>query len=322
MRVCVMVFGASALAAFACSAPFSGTDGQPANSSGAAGETDNGGRTGSGGSKQSASGGDDSGGVAAQTSDGGASDPDSGGSNVGGTGVAGRGGVAGASGSGGSGGNAPVCKPPAGPQGESLCGPGPWPAGDGAHFLIDNLEDGDAKITKVDNREGLWAFVTDGTGTTVPSDPSTLAPSPGGAEQSAVSLHVNGQGFSKWGAALVLPFRGVCPYDASAYGGIEFWAKGSGQLWVELRDERLTPVAFGGVCVEESDMQCCGDYPAKLLVLSAQWQKFSYGWSELEQPGSGYRAELDPAALVALSLNPHAADFELWIDNVAFLPPK
>lgn len=252
-------------------------------------------------------------GGAGEEAQGGASTMVGGTSNGGGT-------VGGSSGSGGSGGTMPVeCRPDAIPTVANECGKAPWPAGDGAHFLIENFEDKNTTLELLDDREGAWAFVTDGTGTTLPDNPASLLTATGGADGTASSLRVKGQGFSLWGAVLILPFRGVCPYDASAYGGIEFWAKGSGKLAAELRDEATTAAEFGGVCVNETDVQCCEDYHAKLITLSPDWQKFSFKWTALQQAGTGYEVPFDPSKLVGLSLNSSGADFDLWIDQVAFI---
>jgi hypothetical protein len=60
----------------------------------------------------------------------------------------------------------------------------------------------------------------------------------------------------------------------------------------------------------------------KEINITSTWADYSIAWSELIT-GWGNPIALDPKSIVALDIAPSAAsaiDFDIWIDNVQFVP--
>ena len=111
----------------------------------------------------------------------------------------------------------------------------PFPAGVAANTTIDTFEDGltTFKPATVMTAAGYWDWSNDGTGTVTPTSTTTLVmgiETPGAAG-SMKSLHVSGAMHTGWGAAVAAELNNGCPFDASAYGGVTFWAKGTSSVF-------------------------------------------------------------------------------------------
>src|SRR5450432_71682 len=105
----------------------------------------------------------------------------------------------------------------------------PFPQGDGTTDAIVNADDGKATFTtaSVAKAVGRWDFSHDTSMGMV--TPAIQSPTPvaGGANGTADAMHVTGTNLTGWGAALAALVAGGCPFDASKYGGISFYAKGT-----------------------------------------------------------------------------------------------
>ncbi len=181
--------------------------------------------------------------------------------------------------------------------------------GSGHAPLIDDFEDGNGAVSKRDGRSGFWQLVTDrnekGPG------PFTIEPSKSG---NGFAMHWTGPEFREWGSSLEYSFPTYC-YDASAYRGLGFRAKGPGRVYVSAREVSVVPEDLHGACKTD-----CFNSHVKLVVLSDKWQRFDVTWSELQQRGYG-RPELDPTRLHSLQflVRPEDSPFDVWIDDVEFL---
>jgi hypothetical protein len=181
--------------------------------------------------------------------------------------------------------------------------------GSGEAPLIDDFEDGDGAVSVRDRRSGFWQLVTDrnekGPG------PFTIEPSKSGH---GFAMHWTGPEFREWGSSLEYPFPTHC-YDASAYRGLTFRAKGPGRVYVSAREVSVVPEHLQGTCKAD-----CFNSHLKLVVLSDKWQRFEVPWSELQQRGYG-RPEVDVTSLHSLQflVRPEDSPFDVWIDDVAFL---
>jgi hypothetical protein len=105
-------------------------------------------------------------------------------------------------------------------------------------------------------------------------------------------------------------------YDASAYAGLRFWARGRGSFNVVAKMTQVAPEEFGGSCSHR-----CDDSHRATVSLSNHWQERRVTWAELEQKGTGQVVPFDPRSLLSLefSVTPDQTPFDFWIDDVRFL---
>lgn len=200
--------------------------------------------------------------------------------------------------------------------------------------VISDFESGKGDLENVSGRAGGWYAYNDGTATgmqTPAPSPSASAPPSLLPEErcgSTYAMHTSGSGFATWGAGLgtnlAAPYdaatmtSGKGSYDASGYRGIEFFAKvgggGATALRVNFPTEDTDP--FFKVCATGK----CDDHFGKYIQLTTAWQKVTIDFADIRQQDFGqmfpkFRAE----ALVALQFQEkEGANFDLWIDDVAF----
>jgi hypothetical protein len=199
----------------------------------------------------------------------------------------------------------------------------------GAEHLIDDLEDGDDAILDEGGRKGGWYTFNDMTAGTQEPPESGFVPSEGGAGGSAYAAATRGGGFTEWGAGMGFDLnnpeavgetgaRG--PYDASAYRGIAFQARGNALVRLGLETTGVTPVDRGGTCEPGSmEGQECEDVHGTGLALTAEWQEFQISFSDLRQGGWGQRVELALTDVTSvLFMVAQDVDFEIAIDDVRF----
>jgi hypothetical protein len=194
--------------------------------------------------------------------------------------------------------------------------------------LVDDFEDGDAKIFKAFQREGWWFVATDNTeGSKVSPSGNNFAPEklpPGqGAKSNLFAAHFTAQGQTQWGASLGTSFRWVnegirCPFNASHFAGLKFRAKGPGVIRVWFGIPETIPPENGGTCSKG-----CYDAHTSIVMLSDRWDDYFVRWDRLQQNGFGTEAHFDPSRLLgvtfAVSTKELPADF--WIDDLELVPP-
>ncbi len=191
--------------------------------------------------------------------------------------------------------------------------------------LLDDFEDGDSAIFDVAGRAGHWGTYNDGTGTQSPAPGSAVTPEAGGANSTAYAVHTSGSGFSEWGGGLTVDLNNSgtrAAYDASAYGGITFYARGSGNMRVELVTTAIAEPADGGNCAAD-----CYDSHGKAITISADWEQHTIFFSEVDQEGWGAAADFDPSQILGINFKmtkpdeATPADFDVWLDELMFLDP-
>jgi hypothetical protein len=192
-----------------------------------------------------------------------------------------------------------------------LVGPPSAPVAD----LLDGFEDCDLGLPANGGRAGGW-YAYSSAGVTL--TPSPLATTAGGAPAGAAcALRVQGTvtgGGSAYAGFGVTP-RTPPPYDASVYGGLALWAKGTGTVRLELVTDATLPTDGGGTCASG-----CWDHYGFRIPLAPQWTRYVLPWHHFTQSGWGTAVALDPTKLrnlqVALG---GGATYDVWIDEVAFL---
>jgi hypothetical protein len=194
-------------------------------------------------------------------------------------------------------------------------------------LLIDDMETGSGHVQDPQGcRNGYWFTYNDGGGTQTPAMTATFAPiatMPARAG-SLYAAHTNGMGFPVYagvGVSLNNPnntIRGT--YDASAYSGVSFWARGSGQIAFEIPNKDTDP--NGQICAT-ADRGLCNDHFATVppIALNAAWTFYSIPFSSLRQQGYGYvpPGGFDRRTIYALEWQVSgAAAFDIWIDDLSF----
>jgi hypothetical protein len=187
--------------------------------------------------------------------------------------------------------------------------------------LLDDWEEKDSRVAPFDGRAGSWATYDDGTGKQTPPDKSPLFPArlPAARGASSQALHMFGGKFKDWGVTFGAELANAACYDASAYAGIEFWAKGGGVLKVGLQMIDVQDEKYGGFCKSEPD---CYNTHRKLVRLSKSFQHYTVRWEELAQLyAAGPPLAFDPKRVrfLEFGIGPESTPFDVWIDDVAFV---
>jgi hypothetical protein len=189
---------------------------------------------------------------------------------------------------------------------------------DPARQLIDDFEHDGLSLPKLGSRTGFWVIGKEDTDAR--ADAKNLNQCSGRGRRAA---HFFGSGFSSWGVnwtALLLqqPGGDAVPYDATAYGGISFWAAVSADAAAPFSlpvGVTTMDVAWnGGICKK------CMDYYRAQVSVGHEWRRFALRFSDLKQAGTGDAIiPLRRDQLVGVIFWPDR-DFDLWIDDVRFEP--
>ncbi len=196
-------------------------------------------------------------------------------------------------------------------------------------LLIDDFEDGDGTSFPVLGGQGLWFVVNDGSGLQFPAPctlPSLLSEPERGSRR---AMRTYGQGFisQPGGYSLIgLSVRSGAPacdqsIDASAFDGVEFWARGSGTVRFFIGTVATHPLIDAGSCPAN-----CYDAHGNSVTLGATWQRYRMRFDQLLQEGWGYPAGFDRSKILGLHWSAKVAPFDptpsacfdFWIDDVAF----
>jgi len=185
--------------------------------------------------------------------------------------------------------------------------------------LVDDFEDGDTQLSKVEGRDGYWFTSHDDKGSTIGPTPLTMAGE--GAGAAGKSLHVAGVTSGApgaWGALWGASFVGQGAYDASKHTGMSFKAKVAGSSTKKVRfklgDVNTHP--DGGVCKD------CWNHFGKDLTLTTDWKEYVVTFAEMTQEaGWGQRfPNITPSKLISVnwSVGP-GVPYDVWIDDLQFV---
>jgi hypothetical protein len=187
--------------------------------------------------------------------------------------------------------------------------------------MIDNLDDNDARIMMANGRQGPWHSFNDSNGgNQQPPIGTGFLPASGGVNNSPYAVHTTGSGYQFGGVGFDLNNSTTTPesaqsmaYNASAYNGITFWAKGSGTLRVEFAQRSFVPTDRGGSCTGS----CWNVYGANTPTLTSSWQQITISFSSLQREQGGTSPAFTPGELMGVSFKA-GSSFDFWIDEVAF----
>jgi hypothetical protein len=191
--------------------------------------------------------------------------------------------------------------------------------------LIDDFEDGNARIFKAFERDGFWFSASDKTeGSSISPQPFApeLLPAAESTKENRYAVHLAASGEKNWGvvwgAQLQWTHEGLrCPLNASSYAGVKLRAKGPGKIRVSLAVPEVQPKDGGGTCKDR-----CYDSHGKIVLLSDAWDTYEIRWEKLQQGGWGTEARFTPERLVNLALNVpvDALPIDIWVDDVELIP--
>jgi hypothetical protein len=185
--------------------------------------------------------------------------------------------------------------------------------------LLDDWEENDSRVAPLDGRAGNWSTYDDGTGKQTPPDKSPLFPTriPGSRDGSKRALHVFGSKFKDWGVTFGAELANAACYDASAYAGVEFWAKGPGVIKVGFQMIDVQDEKYGGLCKTD-----CYNTHRTIVRLDKTWRHYKIRWEELAQLyDAGPFLTFDPRRVrfFEIGIGPESTPYDLWLDDVAFL---
>jgi hypothetical protein len=228
-------------------------------------------------------------------------------------------------------GNIVVCDPPCatvggvatcsgtGGRADVFVPPMPGACGD----MIDDMEDGDGYICRGSGRVGQWyAYGSNITPPATPPPPAApIRPSPVVPPRlgSTEAMHLMGSSITTvTGAALGVDLQldGVTygTYNASAYTGISFYAKGNVNIDVLVDSGPTTSPAYGGRC-----SSICT--PAQTTIpLTPTWTLYRLPFDTF-LPGNGGQTPIDRASLTHFQFRVATAALgtDLWIDDLSFV---
>lgn len=206
--------------------------------------------------------------------------------------------------------------------------PGPGASGPGLASRnyeavpIDDLEDGDEEIIPQGGRIGWWYTYNDDSPGNQRFEITRLRSQ---ERASAFVAHHIGAGFQIWGAGLGFSLAPDLEfYDASQFVGVTFWAKTSNPVGMNARfnlTNRHT-LDFGGICGQQG---LCFDHYGLDVWVTDEWQPYTVFFEDMEPRGWGQPTTyFDATALhdVQFLLGEEGEDFELWLDDVAFIAPR
>ena len=179
--------------------------------------------------------------------------------------------------------------------------------------LIDDLEDGDDKIREADGRRGTWYLRNDETIGGTQNDTGEFSPDSSGANGSDYSARTWGDGFNTWGASLGVQLNAptddqACPYDASAYLGIQFYARGSGLLRVSVDTSSTL----------RAGVDASSDWYQAEVRLNDGWTRYQIPWRQLL--GAVAQFPINPTGLVDIEFSAGpGGPFDFQIDDVSFI---
>lgn len=213
--------------------------------------------------------------------------------------------------------------------------PAPPAAGAIADLLIDDLEDGENGIARVGSRTGYWYTYGDTLGSTIVPMPDAsgkapLKPGMTNCHGGTQCIMISGTTAAADEVAKQYPYAGVgfdfsnaskpCVYNASAYTGIKFWARGNVPITIKLNTTATAKLDGGGTCT--GDLCNGGFSPAGAdVVLTDAWQEITLAFATAAPPtwAAALAMHPDKANLVSLQVQiPPGQPFSVALDDITF----
>ncbi len=198
-----------------------------------------------------------------------------------------------------------------------------------AENLIDDLDDGDGSLLLRGGRVGAWYTYNDLTtaGTQTPAAGVAFLPTPGGPGASVYHAHTQGSGFTAWGAGMGFDLNNnnnpngmKGTYDASAFQGITFKAKGSVPIRASVMVAGVLSTAIGGTCTPSTTAgEGCDDGHGRALLLTPEWKTYQLAFNQIAQAGWGKQVVFDSSTIMAVQFNiDKNLAFDVSVDDIGF----
>jgi hypothetical protein len=195
--------------------------------------------------------------------------------------------------------------------------------------LIDDLDDGDGALPPRGGRKGAWYTYNDMStaGTQMPPAGVAFLPTPGGPGASVYHASTQGDGFSVWGAGMGFdlnnpnnPDGKKLSYDASAFRGITFKARGTVPIRASVMVAGVLSTEIGGTCTPSTTAgEGCDDGHGRSLFLTPEWQTYQLTFDQITQAGWGKPVVFDATQIMAVQFNiDKGLAFDVAIDDIGF----
>jgi len=169
-------------------------------------------------------------------------------------------------------------------------------------------------------RVGAWYTYNDETAGAQqsPEMGASFLPDAGGRNNTSAA-HTAGSGFTNWGAGMGFDLNNngttKLTWDASAFTGIAFWAKGTA-FRVKVLVPATVPSAEGGTC---SGATGCGDNHGRAVEAATDWRQVVVPFSALMQEGWGTATAFTANQVIGIQFQTEkSATFDVWIDDIGF----
>jgi hypothetical protein len=174
-------------------------------------------------------------------------------------------------------------------------------------FETTNAGDSLPLLSALDSRRGHWFHLRHDERQGFAREPLHVLPSPSPSANSQRALHVTGRAESGWGAHVGVEFSSR--YDAAAYDGIEFRARGPGAVFVAFQTVSTVPVQAGGRCEDK-----CWFTGGRFLVLDDEFQSYRVRFADVNSPNP--EQEIARELLQIMFSIQSGTVYDFWLDDV------
>jgi len=187
--------------------------------------------------------------------------------------------------------------------------------------VLADFEQDSVFLRPVPERHGTWFMSNDGS-PEGKQDPEQMSSARGGYHGSNYALRYKVEGFTEWGGVVGFVLRytpedGIkCPFNAAAFEGLAFMARGKGRVRVNVGIPETVPTDQEGRC-----QKGCWDSHGSYVFLTDEWREHRIPWSAFAQRGWGTVSRLNLAELLSVNFAVLREDqpAELWLDDIRFL---
>ncbi|HEX2735970.1 MAG TPA: hypothetical protein VHM70_30425 [Polyangiaceae bacterium] len=177
-------------------------------------------------------------------------------------------------------------------------------------------------------RVGTWRAFTDGSRRQPETTPTPAGSDGGRAGRDDCAMHTTGRYLVDWGGGIEFTLHEfhshACPYDASAYRGVELWLKGTTSGTYSFDYEPADDVVR--IQVKSGDRDDGGDEYGFFCEIDADsWTRCRASFDELETEGwDPHPPEFESSWLRGIAIIAHRYDegppvnYDFWVDDVSF----
>lgn len=205
---------------------------------------------------------------------------------------------------------APLPSPSTIPLAPPRCTLGRGDAGLLADFETTDPGESFPLLSRLDSRRGHWFHQRHDERQGAVREPLRVLPSPAPSAGNQHALHVKGRAESGWGANVGIELASC--YDASAYEGLEFRARGPGALFVGLQTVTSVPEYAGGRCLDR-----CWFTGGRFIVLDEEFRTYRVRWQDVNPPNPDQ--EVARELLQILFSVQSGISYDYWLDDVRLI---